>query len=292
VAGAVVHAPGLPKLLVIAEGERSVTAVDLVGGDVRWRHTARRAANYRLRRAGKLLLAAGGDSALLALDVVTGEVVWRVRDRVPFSGEMCVERDATFALAGGPIGPAKLHHVDLWSGQIRWTRELEERPVPGQAPIVAGNVVMVVTRDRRGSGVCAFDRETGAPAWEHAPGFTSPVAAWLGVDDGLIANTAAGTLSCIDAQTGALRFNQIFPRHVESDQPRRLEPVLRNGALFVPQHQVHVVRPRDGELLGTVPTDLIPDLVRVDERCEVYVAEESGHVAAFGAAPKLTLVKS
>lgn len=292
VAGAVVHAPGLPKLLVLAEGERSVTAVDLVGGDVRWRHTARRAANYRLRRAGKLLLAAGGDSALLALDVVTGEVVWRVRDRVPFSGEMCVERDATFALAGGPIGPAKLHHVDLWSGQIRWTRELEERPVPGQAPIVAGNVVMVVTRDRRGSGVCAFDRETGEPAWEHAPGFTSPVAAWLGVDDGLIANSAAGTLSCIDAQSGALRFNQVFPRHVESDQPRRLEPVLRNGALFVPQHQVHVVRPRDGELLGTVPTDLIPDLVRVDERCEVYVAEESGHVAAFGAAPKLTLVKS
>lgn len=292
VAGAVVHAPGLPKLLVLAEGERSVTAVDLVGGDVRWRHTARRAANYRLRRAGKLLLAAGGDSALLALDVVTGEVVWRVRDRVPFSGEMCVERDATFALAGGPIGPAKLHHVDLWSGKIRWTRELEERPVPGQAPIVAGNVVMVVTRDRRGSGVSAFDRDTGAPAWEHAPGFTSPTAAWLGVDDGLIANSAAGTLQCIDAQTGGVRYSQVFPRHVESDQPRRLEPVLRNGALFVPQHQVHVVRPRDGELLGTVPTDLIPDLVRVDERCEVYVAEESGHVAAFGAAPKLVLVKN
>jgi len=79
---------------------------------------------------------------------------------------------------------------------------------------------------------------------------------------------------------------------VDADQPRRLEPVLRSGALFVPQHHVHVVRPRDGELLGTLPTDLIPDLVRVDERCDVYVAEESGHLAAFAAAPRLTLVKS
>jgi len=59
----------------------------------------------------------------------------------------------------------------------------------------------------------------------------------------------------------------------------------------VPQHQVHVVRPRDGEVIGTIPSDLIPDLLRVDEHCNVYVAEESGHVAAFGVAPRLTLVK-
>ena len=76
----------------------------------------------------------------------------------------------------------------------------------------------------------------------------------------------------------------MFSRHVDADQPRRLEPVLRNGALFVPQHQVHVVRPRDGEIIGTVPSEFIPDLLRVDERCDVYIAEESGHLAAFGAA--------
>jgi hypothetical protein len=43
--------------------------------------------------------------------------------------------------------------------------------------------------------------------------------------------------------------------------------------------------------LGTVATDLIPDLVRVDDRCDVYVAEESGHLTAFGAGAKLSLVK-
>jgi hypothetical protein len=52
-----------------------------------------------------------------------------------------------------------------------------------------------------------------------------------------------------------------------------------------------VVRPRDGTLLGKLPTDLIPDLLRVDERCDVYVAEESGHLGAFAAAARLSLVQ-
>ena len=92
-------------------------------------------------------------------------------------------------------------------------------------------------------------------------------------------------------RTGTVRYNHVFSRPVEADQPRRLEPILRSGALFVPQHQVHVVRPTDGDVLGTVPSDLIPDLLRVDEQCSVYIAEESGHFAAFGAAPKLSLVR-
>jgi len=289
--GALVNAPGLPKLLVVAEGDRSVTALDLVSGDVRWRYTAKRPANYRVRRAGKLILVAGGDSALLALDVTSGEVVWRVRDRLPFSGDMSIDHDAVFALSGGPIGPTRLHHVDLWSGEVRWSKELEERPAPGQAPLLAAQVVAIPTRDRRGMGLSAYERSSGDAVWDQAPGLASPTTAFLAVDETLIANSASGALLCLDANSGTLRYNQVFSRHVDADQPRRLEPVLRNGALFVPQHQVHVVRPRDGEVIGSIPSDLIPDLLRVDERCNVYVAEESGHVAAFSVAPRLSLVK-
>jgi outer membrane protein assembly factor BamB len=289
--GAVVHAPGLPRLLVLAEADRSVTAVDLVSGDIRWRHSTRRSGAFRLRRAGKLLLVAGGDSALDALDVTTGELVWRLRDRLPFSGDLAVDHDAVLAVCGGSIGPARLHNIDPWSGASRWSADLDDRPFAGQAPLVAHGMVVVATRDHRGVGARAFQRQTGALAWEHAPGLTCPTTAWLAVDDALVANSAAGTLLCLDAADGAVRYSHVFPRHVEADQPRRLEPVLRSGALFVPQHQVHVVRPRDGEIIGSVPTDLIPDLLRVDERCDVYVAEESGHVAAFGAAPRLALVR-
>lgn len=289
--GALVNGPALPKLLVIAEGDRAVTAVDLVSGEVRWRYSGKRPASYRMRRAGKLLIVAGGDSALIALDVFTGEVVWRVRDRLPFSGDICIDHDSAFAVAGGPVGPCKLLHVDLWTGALRWARELDERPCTGQAPLVSGNAIVIPTRDKRGVGASALARDTGAPLWEQPPGLASPTTAWLVVDDALIANTASGALMCLEASTGLPRYSHVFSRHVEADQPRRLEPVLRNGALFVPQHQVHVIRPRDGEVLGTLPSDLIPDLLRVDERCGAYVAEESGHLAAFAVAPRLTLVK-
>ncbi len=290
-AGAVVNAPGLPRLLVLCEGDRSVTALDLVSGDVRWRFSAPRPTSYRIRRAGKLLLVAGGDGALSALDVASGDVVWRVRDRLPFTGDIGIDHDGAFAVCGGPVGPARLHHVDLWTGELRWSRELEERPAYGQAPLLTPDMAVVPTRDRRGTGALAFDRASGELAWEQEQGLASPVAVWLTVDDLLVVNSASGTLLGIEARSGTLRYNHVFPRHVEADQPRRLEPVLRNGALFVPQHQVHVVRPGDGEMLGTVPSDLIPDLLRIDEQCNVYIAEESGHVAAFGVAPRLTLVK-
>jgi len=281
----------LPRLLAVAERDRMVTAIDLVSGDVRWRYTAPRPAAFKLRRAGRLLLVAGGDSALVALDASTGEVVWRVRERLPFTGDLCIDRDALFATAGGPVGPTRLVHVDLWRGEVRWARELPARPTPGQAPLVTPEGVAVPTRDRRGSGLLAFDRETGELRFGHEPGLCAPTTAWLAVDDVLIGNAASGALVGIDARNGNTRYHRSFPRHVDADQPRRLEPILRSGALFVPQHQVHVVRPSDGSELGVLPSDLIPDLLRVDEDLNVYVAEESGHVAAFGIAPRLSLVR-
>ena len=289
--GAVVNAPGLPRLLAVAERDRAVTAIDLVTGDVRWRYTAPRPAAFKLRRAGRLLLVAGGDSALVALDAASGEVVWRVRDRVPFTGDLAIDRDALFATAGGPIGPTRLVHIDLWRGELVWSRELSARPAPGQAPLVTPDAVAVPTRDRRGSGLIGFARDTGAELFAHAPGLCAPSAAWLAVDDVLVGNTASGTCLGIAATDGATRYEKTFARHVEADQPRRLEPILRSGALFVPQHQVHVLRPTDGAELGVLPSDLIPDLLRVDENLNVYVAEESGHVAAFGVAPRLSLVR-
>jgi outer membrane protein assembly factor BamB len=288
--GAIVTMPGLPKLLVVAEGDRMITALDLVTGDVRWRYTGRRPAAYKIRRAGKLLLVTGGDSAIAALDVATGEVVWRVRNRFPFAHSLTLDHDSLFALSGAG-SDYHLNHVDPWTGGVRYTVPVEEAPLPGQAPLITDDTVIVPTRDAGGVGVKAWNRHDGTAKWEHAPGLVSPLSAWLVVDDAVLVNSGAGVLLCLDANTGAVRYNHVFSGASEADQPRRLEPVLRNGALFVPQHEVHVVRPRDGEVIGSVPSDLIPDLLRVDEQCTVYVGEESGHLAAFSAAPKLALVR-
>jgi outer membrane protein assembly factor BamB len=290
-AGAVVLVPGLPKLIVVSEGDRRVTAVDLVSGEVRWRYTARRPAPLRVRRAGKLILVAGGDSVLVALDVATGETVWQATDKLPFTGDIAVEGEEAIALSAGAQGRGHLHCFDVCSGESRYRAIVEERALQGQSPLVSNDVVVIATRDARGAGARAFDRRTGEPIWNLETGQLPRQAGWVSVDDGIVVNGSDGTITGIETNTGAYRFRHVLARPLDPDIPRQLQPVLRSGALFVPQQQVMVMRPKDGQMLGTVPSDLLPDVVRVDEQSTVYLTEESGHIACFTVAPMLMRVK-
>jgi outer membrane protein assembly factor BamB len=338
VAGAVVHLPGLPRLVVVTEGEHHLVAVDLTNGEPRWRWSwgATRGparGTPRMKRAGRLVFFTSGDSALTALDVMTGAVVWRLRDRLRFRSPPTIAHDATFAVSGGAHGVARLYAIDSYSGRVRWSRPIADASAPCTvegAPIVAAGAVAVAVRQKSGLALVAFRREDGAPivtgarfAGEPGPRGSSdkaktPVAptgtSWLAVDDAFIGNAPTGEVVAVDALTGELRWRHVLgPRPLEADVPRRLEPVLRCGALFVPcsltvgrggeangrarvepaelAAGVAILRPSDGATLGSIaPTEAIPDLLRVDERCDVYVAEDSGHLVAFGALPRLSLV--
>jgi outer membrane protein assembly factor BamB len=295
-AGAVVNLPGLPRLLILTEGERHLVAIDLTSGEPRWRFAWGRRGALRLKRAGKLLYYTSGDSALTALDVLTGSIVWRARDRLRFRTPPTLDHDVLFALAGGSASRANLHAIDAFSGQPRWTQHVatdhETCSIEG-GPHVVHDVVVCAVRERSGLRLVALDRETGAPRWTSA-GVVAPVGtSWLAVDDLLIGNTPTGELLAIEAANGELRYRHLLGTVLETDVPRKLEPVLRSGALFVPHSNVHVFRPRDGAEIGVIgPCEAIPDLLRVDERCDVYVAEESGHLVSFAAGPRLSLVRS
>ena len=291
--GAVVSGPGLPRMLIVSEGARHLAAVDLHSGEIRWRHAARRGESFRLRRAGKLLVVGSGEPALTALDVGSGEVVWRFCDRLRFASPVAVDHDALFALAGDGAfvgrGGTRLHHLDPWSGEARWSVDLPAHVAPVGAPLLGPETAIVVSHGRRGTGLAGFDRRTGEQRFDLTA--CTATASCMVVDDVVVVNSEAGELVGVGVHDGVVRYRHVFSGGVEGERPRRLEPVLRSGALFVPQSEVHVVRPRDGAPLGKLPSDLIPDLLRVDERCDVYVAEESGHLAAFAAAPRLSLVQ-
>jgi outer membrane protein assembly factor BamB len=301
--GAVVNVPGLPRLLILTEGERHLVAIDLTSGEARWRFAwssatkgvrARKQGALRMKRAGKLLYFASGDSALTALDVLTGAIVWRARDRLRFRAAPTMGNDVLFAIAGGAASATRLHALDAFSGQARWTREIEPPSlctVEG-SPLATGAVVAVAVRERHALRLLAFDRESGEPRWSSATPVAPVGTSWLALDDVLVGNTPTGELVAVQAASGELRYRHVLGRVLETDTPRRLEPVLRSGALFVPHADVHVFRPHDGALLATIaPCDAIPDLLRVDERCDVYVAEESGHLVSFSAGPRLSLVR-
>ncbi len=291
--GAVVSAPGLPRMLIVSDGARHLAAIDLHSGEVRWRFASRRGGGFRIRRAGKLVIVASGDPTLTALDVLTGEVVWRYCDRLRFASHVAVDQDALFALAGDGAfvgrGGTRLHHMDPWSGQVRWSVDLPAHIAPVGAPLLGPETAVIVAHGRRGTSLTGFDRKTGALRFDTAVCTTT--AACMMVDGTVIVNSEGGELVGVQAGDGSTRYRHVFAGAVEGDRPRRLEPVLRSGALFVPQTEVHVVRPHDGTLLGKLPGDIIPDLLRVDERCDVYIAEESGHMAAYSAAARLSLVR-
>lgn len=294
-AGAVVNMPGLPRLLILTEGERHLVALDLASGEPRWRFAWGKKGTLRLKRAGRLLYFTSGDTALTALDVLTGEVVWRARDRLRFRGPPVLDHDAVFAVAGGVHSRAHLLSVDAFSGNPRWMSPMSPEgavlTVEG-APLAVDGSVICAMRDRQGVKLAAWDRDTGEPTWTTSA-FVAPAGtSWLGVDDLLIGNTPTGELVAIEARSGETRYRHRLGAMLETDVPRRLEPVLRSGALFVPHADVPIVRPTDGAAIGSVGScDAIPDLLRVDERCDVYVAEESGHLASFAAGPRLSLVK-
>ncbi len=292
-AGAVIAAPGLPRLLIVTEGERHLVALDLVSGEARWRHAWGTRGVLRIKRSGKLIYLVSGDSALTALDVQTGAVVWRMRDRLRFRTPPAQDHDALYAVAGGAGGAANLHAIDPYSGHVAWTSALAGTTCTVEGPpLLTGSSITVATRERRGLRLSAYRRDDGAPAWTSAGPVAPLGTSWLAVDDLLIGNSPTGELIAICSATGAVRYRHALGRMLDTDTPRRLEPVLRSGALFVPSVDVHVIRPTDGAHLGTIgPCEAIPDLLRVDERCDVYVAEESGHMAAFGAGPRLSLVR-
>jgi len=290
---AAIHAGGgsIPPVAVLAEGTHCLVAIDLRTGEPRWRFTSRAGGSFTLRRAGRILLVTSDEGSLHALDAATGEELWRYSHdgRVPFAPVVWRDTVVSAACLAGARG-SEIVGVDLYSGAPAWRLRGEGNPYA--PPVAAGSVVVTASGGPEGGRLMGVDPARGHVRWSTAdPGLgTGGSALWI--DELLVTNAPGGRVTGLDAATGALRWETRLADPVADEVPRRLEPVLRGGALFVPAASVHVLRPSDGAQLGaTLPCDLVPDLVRVDERGWVYVAEESGYMAGYAPAPHLMLIR-
>jgi outer membrane protein assembly factor BamB len=300
--GVTVSGPGLPRLLLVTDGDKHLLAVDLATGEHRWRTALGDAGILRLKRAGRLAYATTGSGLLSALDVVTGDLVWRARERHRFSSGVAIHGELLAAVIGGWETRATLRLTDALSGEalarIPIHRDIAGELASGtddplysidEAPILTPSACVVVVRVPEGLKLFGYDRASCKLRW--VTGFPLPLGtAIVAVDERVVANAPDGTLLALDARTGTQVFAHRSDLADQGTPPRRLEPVLRAGALFIPSTKVDVYRPDDGVRLGQVPCDVVPDLLRVDDRCGVFVAEESGHVRAYGAGARLGVV--
>lgn len=287
----VVGGGSVPPVAVLTEGPDRLVAIDLRTGEIRWRFVARHGGPMRMTKAGRILVVATGDGSVHAVDVATGEDAWCFTADTRFAATPTIVRDAVVALSnGGSDGPGAAYGIDLFSGRLRFRRPLAG--APSAVPLAASSLAFVATNSVEGAFVEALDVATGELRFRIADPGLGQGGAGMGLDDRLVVNAPGGKLCSIGLEDGQVTWSHRLADESADDVPRRLEPVLRAGALFVPAASVHVVRPADGALLAaSLPCDLVPDLLRVDERGWVYVAEESGHVAAYAPVAHLTLIR-
>ncbi len=281
---------GLPPMAILTEGGRQLCAIDLRTGQPRWRFRAHGPGGLQLTRSGRVLCVTSGDGTVDALDVTTGEVVWRFGDDARFALKPAICREVVIAVAGEPRGGGgAVYGIELYSGKRLWRRELPA--APSGDPLDAAEAAIVAYGRSRQARLLALEPHTGNPLFDQADPGLDNGGQGLYLDGALIVNTPSGRVLALDLRSGEPRWQRALSNPLTDDVPRQLEPVVRQSALFVPSAQVHVLRPHDGDPLCQVGCDLVPDYLRVDERGWLYVAEESGHLRAYAAAPHLSLVR-
>ncbi|MEZ4286726.1 MAG: PQQ-binding-like beta-propeller repeat protein [Polyangiales bacterium] len=276
-------------IAVLTEGAHRLVAIDVRTGEPRWRFASRTGGEFRLRRVGRILLVACGEGAIHAIDAATGEDAWRFSSPTRFQHRPAVCGETVIAAASLGSRNSEIVGIDLYSGHERWRQALSASPTADL--ISAGGYVLVATGSRGTTRLAAHDPTSGRMRWESEDPGVGRGGATLRVDEFLMSNSPAGYVCATDLRTGALMWSCELADPIADDIPRTLEPILRGGALFVPSSSVHVIRPKDGIPLSShIPTDLVPDVLRVDERGWLYIAEESGHIAALAPTPHLTIL--
>ena len=280
---------GAPPTAVVADATDAIAAIDLRTGDLRWRFAARHAGPLHVTRAGRLLLVASTDGILHGVDAATGEEVWRYGTDSRFTAAPSVLRDRVFATTTGGGDGNALHAIDLFSGERLHTRALPGAPTC--APITSGSRVIVSTQRAGSASLSGFDPEGEALFTVEDVGL-SVGAGTMVVDDVLVVNAPGGRVTGLSLRDGSTTWSHVLADPARDDVPRKLDPVLRGGAIFLPTSSVHVMRPHDGSFIGAkLDSDLVPDLLLVDERSWVYVGEESGHLTSHAPVPHLTLIR-
>jgi outer membrane protein assembly factor BamB len=284
------HGP-VPGLVIAAEEERRLVALDLRTGEPRWRHSVHRGGRFALRRHGRLLYVAGSDNQFSAVDVEDGSLVWLYPGRVRFQLPPALDGDV-LVVPGGRPGKAdgRLVGLDAFSGEVRWETGLDGGALT--APIVSAGTALLPVRANQRYDLVAADTATGEILWRLPCSGWAESCALMALDDRFIVNAAGGVLRCLGARDGLERWATTLGPTCSDDTPLNLRICLRGGVLFVPADTVYLVRPDNGQVLHSLGGDPpVPDLLQVDPQLAIFVAEESGHLAMFEATRRLRVVE-
>ena len=283
------HGPS-PGLVVAAEEDRKLTALDIRTGEPRWRFNASRGGRFSLRRFGRLLYVIGNDGNFNAVDTEDGSLVWRFTERTRFITPPAVVDDMLIAVGGRPGRPeGRLFGLDPFSGEPKWRSTLNGGALT--APIISDKTALIPIRSAGRPLLIAVDIQTGEELWRQECDEWDGKCALMALENSFVMNAEGGLLRSVDARTGEERWTTVLGPTCSDDVPFDLRITLRGGLLFVPADTVYLVRPEDGSVvhsLGGEPP--VPDMLHVDNDLGVFIGEESGHIAMYDLTRALSVV--
>jgi outer membrane protein assembly factor BamB len=281
----------IPRVAILSEGLDRLSALDLRTGERRFRFATRTRKPVYAAARGRMLVLADEEGAVHGLDLATGDVVWRFTADTRFVDTPVLDEDTVVVRsAGGKDARGCFYAIDLFRGNL-----LHRLPIDGHvrgAPMLAGDRLLVVLRRAGEPLLCAYGLRDGRPLYEiDDPGIASGAGSIVH-DDALFVHGAWGELSAIRLQDGATRFRTEISGGEGDELPKSLVPIVHGSVLVLPGNGVSMVRIEDGlPIRVQLPTDLIPDKLLVGENGWIYIAEASGHLAAFAPIPQLSLVR-
>jgi outer membrane protein assembly factor BamB len=227
---------------------------------------------------GKLLLLhrVGDSETVDCLEAGTGKRFWRYQYPTAYQDRYgyCDGPRAAPVIDSGLVftigAEAKVHCLDLSTGEVKWKHDLnEEYKLPqqffgvGSTPLVEGDNLIVNVGAPSGPCVVAFNKTTGKIAWatddkvtaKWGPSYASPIPATIHgqrrvfIFAGGESRPPTGGLICLDPATGKIDFTF---KH----RSRTYESVNASSPLIINGNQVFISETYGAQ---SVLLDLLPD---------------------------------
>lgn len=198
---------------------------------------------------GKLILfhRVNNNEVVECMDPNSGKRIWAFEYQTTYRDDFGFDEGprGTPAIAGGRVytfgAEGTLHAVDLATGKKLWRVDTHSKFGvrkgffgAAASPLVEGNLVIVNVGGPNGTGIVAFERETGNVKWSATnddAGYSSPIAVDLGGKRTVLCFTRAG-LAAVEPATGRVRFQYPF-RSRSNASVNSAVPVVAGDLIFL-----------------------------------------------------------
>ncbi|GAB4108367.1 MAG: hypothetical protein Kow001_05210 [Acidobacteriota bacterium] len=272
--------PFLSPGLALYHGSRSLAAVSPETGLAFWRFPSTASSEeVSLARApvaayGDQVLVLHADGTLRAISLLTGRTRWTIFN-VGSDGSSLIPTPETVFLQHS--GSEAINAVDLATGSLVWTREVE---APFGTPALAyayGRLYAFLSRDGK-AAVAAFDPDTGDLLWEYIDPSDAPGIAMYGVAaDNLVYfyNPGSERIRILDAFTGGLRWSRREPgvRGLAVDRAGLYALFADEVRIFEASHTIYLAHLADGQGASTLFTIVNLGLQTAEGELEFFASD-------------------